>query len=57
MGNGRDPAKLQDTGGLDALSFNTPSVPTLVQIQFGLRHAANVSSEHECRDLQAVGYN
>ncbi len=53
MGNGRSPAKLRDNGRLDAVPSDTPRVPTMVQIQFGVRDAANVPTEYECRDLQA----
>ena len=54
MGNGRNKAGLPDTRRLDVVPSDTPSVPKVVQIQFGVRHAANVPTEYEREDLQGT---
>ena len=54
MGNGRNQARLPDTRRLDVVPSDTPSIPKVVQIQFGVRHAANVLTKYERADLQGT---
>lgn len=54
MGNDRNQARLSDTRRLNVVSSDTPSLPKVVQIQFGVRHAANVPTECEREDLQGT---